>query len=314
MKSSKLIGFGAYSPKKIVTNDDLSKIMDTNDEWISTRTGVKSRHIAEENEQTSDLGHKAFEQALSRSKLQKEDIELLIVATATPDLLFPSTACIIQKKADLKNAVCFDVTAACSGFLYALSIANAYIKSGKYKNVAVIGAEKMSKLIDWTDRATAILFGDGAGCFILQASDEETGIIDDIIKSSGYEGDILTYDYISAEKKITMQGSEVFKHAVSKMSDISKEILEKNNMTLNDIKYLIPHQANSRIVEGVAKYMDAPMDKVIMKVDHFANTSSASIPLAFCEAYEEGNIKEGDTLLFTALGAGITWGALLIKV
>ncbi|MDR1691542.1 MAG: ketoacyl-ACP synthase III [Rickettsiales bacterium] len=314
MKSSKIIGFSAYSPKKVLTNDDLSKIMDTNDEWITTRTGVKSRFIAEDNEQSSDMGVVALQKAMQMAGVTSDDVEMLIVSTATPDLLFPSTADIIQKKADLKNAVCFDVTAACAGFLYALSIANAYIKSGKYKRIAVVAAEKMTKLVDWTDRSTAVLFGDGAGCFILEASDEENvGILDDIIKSSGYEGDILSLDYMADKKNIHMQGGEVFKHAVSKMADVSNEILQRNNMTLDDVKFVIPHQANSRIVEAVAKQFNTS-GKVINKVAHFANTSSASIPLALNELYEEGQIKKGDTLLLTALGAGITWGSVLIKI
>lgn len=318
---SELIASGSYLPEKIMTNDDLSKIVDTNDEWISTRTGIKQRHIAKDDELTSDLAAKAAQNALKKSNLKAEDIDLIIVATTTPDLTFPSTAVFVQKKIGAINATAFDVQAVCSGFIYALSTADNFIKTGNAKNALVIGAETMSRIVDWKDRGTCVLFGDGAGAFLLQANerdDNQKDIIAYDIKSNPDYTDILKTDKGVSNGKtagfISMNGREVFKLAVNLMADNSKELLKKTNIDIKSVDIIIPHQANKRIIDAIAKKLEVEEKKVISTVDLHANTSAATIPLAFDQSFKNGKIKENSLILLTALGAGITWGSVLIKI
>lgn len=315
---SKLITTGSYLPEKIVTNDDLAKIVDTSDEWIVARTGIKQRHIAAEGELTSDMATKAAKKALKKSSLSPEDIDLVIVATTTPDRTFPATAVTVQSKLGITQGAAFDIQAVCSGFIYALSIADNFIKSGQVKNAIVIGAEKMSCILNWQDRNTCILFGDGAGAVILQASDGDSGIIGSRLYSNGNYQDILCVnDGVGMSGKagtITMEGKEVFKHATSKMSDCIKDVLKETNLTLENIDFLVPHQANIRIMEMVAKKLKIPTSKVINTVAGHANTSAASIPLALDYAFCNNVIKnDGSIMALTAMGAGLTWASCLIK-
>lgn len=316
--TSKIIGVGGYLPDKIITNFDLEKIVDTTDEWIKTRTGITKRHIAE-NQTTSDLAIEAIKDAINNANIDKNDIDLIICATTTPDLTFPSTACIIQNKLGIeKNIIAFDIQAVCCGFVYALSIANDIIKSGKIKTAIVVGAEKMSSLIDWKDRTTCVLFGDGAGAIVLQSTNEEnTGIIDTELYANGNYIDMLKTSGGTSTNKVAgnilMDGKAVFKHAVEKMSSSIQTIVKNNNLTLEDIDFIIPHQANYRILSMVAEKLNIPNEKFIITIDKHANTSSASIPLALNEAIKQNKIKKGDLLIFEALGAGFTWGSVLVR-
>ena len=271
---SKIIGTGGYLPKKILTNKDLESIVDTTDEWILERTGIKQRHIAEENETTSSMATQASLDAINSAGIKESDIDLIIVATTTPDQIFPSTACIVQNKLNIK-APAFDVQAACTGFIYALSIADNYIKTGMNKNVLVIGAEKYSNLLDWSDRSTCVLFGDGAGAVVLSAQSKE-GIISSHIHADGQYNDLLSVE----NSHIKMKGNEVFKVAVNTLSKLVDETLTKNNMKKSDIDWLVPHQANLRIIKAAARKLSMPIDNVVVTVDNHANTSAASIPLA----------------------------------
>lgn len=309
---------GSYLPKNIVTNDDLSQKVDTSDEWIFTRTGIKKRHVAADGELTSDLAKKACDDLFKNSKLQAEDIELIIVATTSPDLTFPSTAVILQEKIGARNAFAFDVQAVCSGFIYALSVAESYIKSGKVKNALVVGAETLSRIVDWKDRNTCVLFGDGAGAALLDITENENrGILSSKLKSDGSLVNILkTSGGPSLSKDsgyIEMAGREVFKHAVSKMSDVVLDSLKLANVETTDINLLIPHQANVRILESVAKKLNLREDQVIKTVEDHANTSAASIPLALDYAVKNNKIKEGDLIVLEALGGGLTWGSVVLK-
>jgi 3-oxoacyl-[acyl-carrier-protein] synthase-3 len=309
---------GSYLPEKILTNQDLEKIVDTSDEWITQRSGIKSRHIAADNETTADMAIAAARQALERSGLKPAEIDCIIVATTTPDQTFPSVAVKVQSALDIPPGIAFDVQAVCSGFVYALSIANSFIQTGQATKILVIGAEKMSSIIDWSDRTTCVLFADGAGAVVLEASsDQDRGIISTHLYANGAHKDIL---YTTGGPSSTgnaghiiMEGREVFKHAVSLMSEVVDETLKKNNITSDQIDWLVPHQANSRIIESTAKKLGMSMDKVVMTVDHHGNTSAASIPLALDEAVTNGQIKQGDLILIEALGAGLTWGAALIR-
>jgi 3-oxoacyl-[acyl-carrier-protein] synthase III len=317
MKVSQLISTGSYLPQKVVTNQELAKMVDTSNEWILTRTGITQRHIAADNEFTSHMATKAAESALSKAKLSKDDIDLIIVATTTPDKTFPSTAAIIQGNLGIKNAAAFDIQAVCSGFIYALTIANSMIKSGSSKNALVIGAEKMSSVVDWKDRATCVLFGDGAGAVILSATPatDKTGIISHEIFADGSLSNILhTSGGVSSTKEaghIVMQGREVFRHGVEKMYSSLVSLIKKSNLKLSDIDWFILHQANLRIIDAIAKKLGASTDKFILTLSKHANTSAASIPLAldaFCDKF-----KKGDNILLTAAGGGFTWGSLLLK-
>ena len=304
---SKIIGTGGYLPKKILTNKDLESTVDTTDEWIIERTGIKQRHIAEENETTSSMAIQASFDAIESAGIKKSDIDLVIVATTTPDQIFPSTACIVQNKLNIK-APAFDVQAACTGFIYALSIADNYIKTGMSKNVLVIGAEKYSNLLDWGDRSTCVLFGDGAGAVVLSAQSKE-GIISSHIHADGQYNDLLSVE----NSHIKMKGNEVFKVAVNTLSKLVDETLTKNNMKKTDIDWLVPHQANLRIIKAAAKKLSMPLENVVVTVDNHANTSAASIPLALNEAVKDGRIKSDQVILLEAFGSGFTWGSVLLR-
>jgi 3-oxoacyl-[acyl-carrier-protein] synthase-3 len=316
--SAKIIASGSYLPNKILTNDDLSKLVDTSNDWIVERTGIKQRHIVDSNQTTSDLGYLASVDLFKNSTISKDQIEMIIVATTTPDLTFPSTACLIQQKLGIKSAFAFDVQAVCSGFVYALTIANNFIKTGMVKNAIVIGCETLSKIVDWKDRNTCVLFGDGAGAVLLQASTElDSGIIGCSLNSDGSLNDILkTSGGVSLNQKsgfIEMQGKEVYKHAVEKMYNSVVSTLEKCHLKTTDIDLLIPHQANLRILNSVASRLNLSEDKVIITLDKHANTSAASIPLAFDFAIKNNKIKKGDLIVFEALGGGLTWGSVIFR-
>lgn len=318
LKHSKILSVGSYLPEKVFTNNDLEKFVDTNDSWIVERTGIKKRHIAEQNQLSSDMAKEASLQAIKRASIISEDIDLIIVATTTPDKTFPSTAAKLQSLIGAKNAFAFDLQAVCAGFIYAISVADNYIKSGHVKTALVVGVDKMSALLDWQDRSTCVLFGDGAGAVIIQAQDKnESMIIGTKLYCDGsFENILYTSGGVSSTGSsgtVQMQGKEVFKNAVEKMSSACKEICDIHNISINNIDHFIPHQANIRIMEGVAKKLSFPLEKVIATVDHHANTSAASIPLALEEAVSADKIQRGQTILLTAFGAGLTWGASIIK-
>ena len=308
---------GSYVPEKVVTNQDLEKIVDTSDEWIFQRSGIKSRHIAEKDQTTSDMAIKAAQQALERSGLSAEDIDGVIVATTTPDNTFPAVAVKVQAALNIAPGLAFDVQAVCSGFVYALSTADAFIRSAQLKNVLVVGAEKMSSIVNWEDRATCVLFADGAGAVILQVDESSEGIISTHLYADGrHEGLLKTNGGPSSTGDsgfIEMQGKEVFKHAVSCMAQVVEEAIETNGLSASDIDWLVPHQANIRIIESTAKKLHMPMEKVVVTVDHHGNTSAASIPLALDEAVTDGRIQRGQLLLLEAMGGGLTWGSALIR-
>ena len=315
-------GIGAYTPSKIVTNDDLSKIVETSDEWIRSRTGIKERRISQ-GEDTSYMGIKASEKAIELANLQREHIDLIVFSTCTPDMFIPSSACIVQKEMGLKNAVAFDLNAACSGFVYGVDVARSLMKTNNYKNALVIGSENLSKVINWEDRKTCVLFADGAAAVVLSKSESE-GIIDSICKSYGDNGEFLSIGgreiknpfmdkSISKYQYLDMDGSEIFKFATSSVISSIKDILQKNNMTIDDIDYIVPHQANVRIIEYVAKKLKTSMDKFYMNIDTYGNTSSASIPLALNEMYNKGILQKGQNLLLVGFGGGLTYGSCLIK-
>lgn len=315
---SKIIATGSYLPEKILTNEELSKTVDTSDEWISSRTGIRQRHIAAEGQLTSDLALQAAKEALKKADLDASSIDLIIVATTTPDLTFPSTATKVQEQLGITEGAAFDLQAVCSGFVYALSVADALIKTKQHKRILVIGAEKMSSILNWEDRNTCVLFGDGAGALILEANENNDAcIIDSKIRSDGRYKDILYVNGGVGENglsgTIVMQGKEVFKHAADKMSSIVKEVLKDNNYTLDNLDLLIPHQANFRIMEMVGKKLALPKDKVISTVQDHANTSAASIPLALDRAVNENKISSGQLVATTAMGAGLTWGTNLFR-
>ncbi len=304
---SKIIGTGGYLPNKILTNKDLESLVDTTDEWILERTGIKQRHISEDNETTSLMATKASLDAIKSASIKSNEIDLIIVATTTPDQIFPSTACIVQNNLNIV-APAFDVQAACTGFIYALSIADNYIKTGMCKNVLVIGAEKYSNILDWGDRSTCVLFGDGAGAVILSANNNE-GIISSHIHADGQYNDLLSVE----DKHIRMKGNEVFKVAVNTLSKLVDETLSKNNLDKSDIDWLVPHQANLRIIKAAAKKLSMSIDQVVVTVDKHANTSAASIPLALNEAVKDGRIKDDQVILLEAFGSGFTWGSVLLR-
>lgn len=316
---SKVISSGSFLPEQIITNYDLEKSIDTTNQWIIERTGIEQRHIASKNQLTSDLAAKASINALEYIDFNPADIEMIIVATTTPDLTFPATATIVQEKIKAVNAFAFDVQAVCSGFVYALSIANNFIKTGQVKNALVIGSETLSRIVDWKDRNSCILFGDGAGALLLEAnlSGDDSGIIATNLNSDGRFNDILkTSGGVSKNQQIgfiEMAGKEVFKHAVEKMSKSVFSVLEQANLKTSDIDLLIPHQANIRILNAVMQKLNLTEDKVIITLSKHANTSAASIPLAFDFAHRNQRIKSGDIIVLEALGGGLTWGSTLLK-
>jgi 3-oxoacyl-[acyl-carrier-protein] synthase III len=318
MMRSVIKGVGASTPKRIITNHELEQTLETSDEWIRERTGIAQRHIAAEGEMTSHLGARAAQEALLQSGISADEIDLIVLATATPDETFPATATRIQHQLGITNAAAFDVNAACSGFVYALHITDALLRSGQHRHALVIGAETMSRVVDWNDRHTAILFGDGAGACVLSAEEEtEHGILSSMIASRGSYGDLLHTDGgVSLNQRagvLHMEGKEVFRHAVEKMSAAVMEAAQRAGVTLDDITYLVPHQANARILSACAKKLGMDESRVIMSVDEYANTSSASIPLALAKATKKDIIKRGDLVMLTALGAGFTWGSCLIR-
>ena len=315
-------GVGAHLPKRIVTNDDLSKIIDTSDEWIQERSGIKQRHIADETEFTSDLGAAAAKQALIRAGIDPVEIDLVICATATPDRTFPATAVKIQSMLGVTKGAAFDVQAVCSGFVYALTIADNFIKAGQSKRALVIGAETFSRILDWEDRGTCVLFGDGAGAVVLEAQPQhgtrdDRGIISTLIRSDGRYEDLLYVDGGPGSTKTTgklrMNGREVFRHAVQKISGVIEETLVETGYAADEIDLFIPHQANKRILDGIAKKLGVSPAKIVMTLDKHGNTSAASIPLALNQAFEDHRIKEGSLILMEAMGGGFTWGAVLAR-
>ena len=317
---SHIISSGSYLPEKVMTNHDLEKIVDTSDEWIYQRSGIKERRIAADDQSTSDMAVEAAKKAMQAANVNAQDIDGIIVATTTPDQTFPSVAVSVQAALGVPVGVAFDVQAVCTGFVYALSVADNFIQMGQLKRVLVIGAEKMSAVLDWEDRTTCVLFGDGAGAVILEAqeSEEETGILSTHLYADGNMRDILyTSGGVSTTGNsgyIVMQGREVFKHAVKLMADAVNAALEENNLSADQIDWLVPHQANSRIIESTAKKLSMPMERVVVTVEKHGNTSAASIPLAFDQAFREGKIKKGDLVLFEALGGGLTWGSALARI
>ena len=319
MKNAVILGTGSYVPKNNVTNDELAKTVDTSDEWIFQRSGIKSRHFAADGETTSDMAVQAAQNALQAANIDASQLGGIIVATTTPDLTFPSTAAIVQSKLGIETqCMAFDVQAVCSGFVYALATANGFFKSGHDKPILVIGAEKMSSLLDWDDRTTCVLFGDGAGAVVLGATDDAvTGIISTHLHADGRHCDLLKTSggpSTNGEKGVLMmEGREVFKFAVDAMSGVVKESLADNNMTAADIDWLVPHQANIRIIEATAKKLSMPIEQVVLTLENHGNTSAASIPLALDAAVRDGRINRGQTLLLEAMGGGFTWGAALIR-
>ena len=312
---SKIIGHGSYLPTKILTNKDLESTLDTTDEWIFSRTGIKERHIADGNETTSDLAYMAAMEAIKFAEINANDIDLIILATTTPDKIFPSTACTVQAKLGIKCPA-FDIQAVCTGFIYALSIADKFIKTSSAKNILVIGADRMSSITDYKDRSNAILWGDGAGAVIINSS-KEPGILSTHIHADGMYEDMLYVPKSSERKKetetIQMQGNQVFKFAVNTLDQIVDETLSYNKLQKSDIDWVVPHQANIRILEATAKKLDMSMSKIIVTIDRHGNTSAASIPLALDEGIKVGKIKANQTILMEAFGGGFTWGSALIK-
>jgi len=328
--ASSIIGTGSYMPARIMTNDDLSKIVDTNDEWITSRTGIKERRIAADNEATSDMASEAARRAMADAGVKPEDIQLIIVATVTPDMFFPSTACFVQKKIGAANAVCFDVSAACSGFLYALQVARHFINTGNRTTALVIGAEKLSSLVNWQDRNTCVLFGDGAGAVVIRRADEDDKnaqgrVLSTVMGSDGNLTDLLKVpggasacpitpeNIASRPNTIHMEGRETFKHAVTRMLEASQQALEIAGLTAADVSLVIPHQANARIISAIAERLNLPNDKVFMNLDKYGNTSAATIPVALDEARRAGRIQKGDVVLLVAFGGGFTWASSVVR-
>lgn len=320
---SELIGFGHCLPQKVLTNDDLSKMVDTNDEWIRTRTGIVSRHISE-GETTADIAFKAAQMALETAKISVDELDMIIVATLTPDNTTPSVAAKLSNLLGAKSGtICTDIAAACSGFVYALTFTDNMIQLGQIKTALVIGAETLSNVVDWTDRNTCVLFGDGAGAVVVRAKEgkgdsSDTGVLATKLYADGSHYDNLKImGGVSTTRNagfVTMDGKEVFKFAVNALSQAAEVVLEKAGLTAKDIDFIIPHQANIRIIEGVGKKMDLPDEKIIVSVDHHGNTSAASIPLALSENYHAGRIKKGDLVVLTAMGAGFTWGGAVVRL
>ncbi len=320
--NSKITGTGSYLPEKVLTNHDLEKMVDTSHDWIVERTGIEKRHIAAKGQTTSDLGEIAARNAMEMAGVSPDDIDLIVFATTTSDLVFPSTACLLQTKLGIGNCTAFDVQAVCTGFVYALGVADKFIKSGSHKCVLVVGAETMSNITDWTDRGTCILFADGAGAVILEASEEDDGILSTHLHADGRYKELLktnggvssTPDLMKAGGVyMEMKGNEVFRIAVNTLGRIVDETLEYNNLKKSDIDWLVPHQANIRIIKATAKKLKMPMDQVVVTVHEHGNTSAASVPLALDVAVRDGRIKRGEIILLEAFGGGFTWGSALIK-
>ena len=318
MIHSRIIGTGSYLPAKIVTNYDLEKMVDTTHDWIFSRSGIVERHVAAEGEMSSDLAFQASSRAIEAAGISANDIDLIIVATTTPDHIFPSTACVLQDKLGIKSAISFDIQAVCSGFIYALNTADLYIRGGQARNVLVVGTEVLSRILNWEDRTTCVLFGDGAGAVVLQRS-EKPGILGTKLHADGSQRCMLSATgqisngKIVGDPFIKMDGQAVFKFAVKSLSEVAEEVLAENKMQGSDIDWMVPHQANILIIEATAKKLGLSMDKVVLTVATHGNTSAASIPLALDTAVRSGRIKPGQHLLMEAVGGGFTWGAALIR-
>ncbi|RJP50615.1 MAG: ketoacyl-ACP synthase III [Anaerolineaceae bacterium] len=325
MPYAHITGWGMYVPEPVLTNDDIARLVDTSDEWIRNRTGIRERHIARENEFPSTLAVEASLKALEVANLAPTDLDLIICATSSPEYIFPATACIIQDQIGATKAGAFDLSAACSGFIYATNMAAQSIRSGSIKNALVIGSETLSRFVNWKDRNTCILFGDGAGAFVLQASDSPGGVLSAVMHSDGSGADLLTLAGGGSRHPATestvregkhymyMDGKEVFRFATRVMGRATLESLDLAGLTTDDIQWIVPHQANYRIIETAAKYLKMPMDKFIVNVDRYGNTSTASIPIAAVEAVEKGMLKSGDKAVFVGFGAGLTWGAMTVE-
>lgn len=320
-----IVGLGAWLPEQKITNHDLMKLVDTSDQWILTRTGISERRKASAEEAASDLGTKAAQKALAMAKVKAEDVDLIIVATVTPDMLFPATACLVQKNLGAAGAAAFDLAAACSGFLYALAVGSQFVATGVYNTVLVVAAEVLTKIINWEDRNSCILFGDGAGAAVLQAVEKGSGFLSFDLGADGMGADLLKVPAGGSRKPacqetvqnkehfLVMSGNEVFKFAVKAMADTSLKALEKAGLSQEDLACLIPHQANTRIIEAVRKRLGLPAEKVFINLDRYGNMSSASIPVALAEAVEKGYLHKGDLLLLVGFGAGLTWGSAVMK-
>ena len=310
---------GSYLPARIMTNDDLSKIVDTTDEWIQQRTGIKQRHIAAEGENTSDLAAAAARKAMENAGIGIEDVDLIIVATTTPDMTFPATAAVVQQKLGMHHGAAFDIQAVCSGFVYAVATADSFLKNGLGKRALVIGAETATRLLDWNDRATCVLFGDGAGAAVMELAKpgEDRGVLATALRSDGHHWNKLYVDGgVSSTRTVghvRMEGKEVFKHAVGMITDVVYKVLEDTGHTIEDLDWFVPHQANKRIIDGAGVKLGLPPEKVVVTVDRHANTSAASVPLALHVAVADGRIKRGDLVMIEAMGGGFTWGASLIR-
>jgi 3-oxoacyl-[acyl-carrier-protein] synthase-3 len=318
---ARITGTGGYLPEKVLTNQDLERMVDTSDDWITERTGIKERHVAAKGETTCDLAAIAARRAMDAAKRNSEDIDLIVLATTTADKVFPSTACLLQQRLDIHGCAAFDIQAVCTGFVYALSVADQFVRTGSARCALVVGAETTSRIIDWTDRGTCVLFGDGAGAVVLEAS-EEPGILSTHLHADGRYEHLLNVPYgisqgfdktKNGEAYLYMKGNEVFKMAVKTLGRIVDETLAANNFTKNDIDWIVPHQANNRIIEATARKLKMPMERVVVTVDTHGNTSAASVPLALDVAVRDGRINRGETIIMEAFGGGFTWGSALLK-
>lgn len=318
---ARIAGTGRYLPEKVLTNDDLAKFVDTSDEWIRSRTGIGQRHIAAEGQTTGDLGYEAALRALEAAGVEAGDLDMIVVGSTTPDLIFPSTACLIQARLGAGGCAAFDVNAACSGFIYALSVADKFIRSGDARTVLVIGAETLTRMVDWNERTTCVLFGDGAGAVVLKA-DHETGILSTHLHADGSKKELLWNPVgvstgfkadVRGGNRILMKGNDVFKYAVKALDAVVDETLAANGLDKGDLDWLIPHQANLRIIEATARRLEMPMDRVIVTIDQHGNTSSASVPMALDVAVRSGRVERGQLLLLEAFGGGFTWGSALLR-
>ena len=322
---SRIAGTGSYLPEKVVTNDDLAKVVDTSDEWIRTRTGIRERHVAAEGQTTSDMGHRAALKAIEAAGIDPAEIDLIVVGTTTPDYIFPSTACLIQQKLGIAGCAAFDVNAACSGFLFGFSVADNFIRAGVAKTVLVVGAETLSRIVDWTDRTTCVLFGDGAGAAVLRACGAKHGILSSVLGADGSLSGLLKLPgggsrHPTSEETLKgrlhfmqMTGREVFKHAVTRMTHAAQDALKNCNLSIEDVDCIIPHQANLRIIDAIGERLGAPREKYFINLDRYGNMSAASIPVALDEASKTGRLKKGDIVLMVAFGGGFTWGATVVE-
>lgn len=318
-----ITGVQGYVPEKVMTNHDLEKIIDTSDEWITTRTGIKQRHVLGDDEATSDIGVRAINNLLEKKNIDPSEIDLVICATVTPDYPFPSTANVISDKVGMKNAWSYDINAACSGFIYALTTGAQFIETGKYKKVIVVGADKMTSIIDYQDRTTCVIFGDGGGAVLLEPNEEGNGLIDSVLKSDGQGrkyliqpggGSLNPASHETVDKRmhyVHQEGKAVFKFAVTNMADVSAEIMNRNNLTSEDVDWLVPHQANLRIIDATANRMGLPSDKVMVNIQKYGNTTAGTLPLCLWDW--ESQLKKGDNLVLSAFGGGFTWGAVYLK-